>query len=359
MTARYALSGVPLAQLRFARALAGKGHEVEYLIGLVNAGSQAPVVPRVNVIDFGKARVLHLLFPLVRYFRQKKPDVVFTAGDHLNAVVLTAAMLSGSKAKISCSSRVTPFDTFSNQLFSKRWIHKWVMRLVMRRADALTCVSRDMVDQFRQVFPNSSHRCVYNIVDDAVSRQRMLEDVEEPWLADGGIHVIVAAGALEPWKGFGDLIRALSLIPIDLRPRLLLGDGPLRRELLSLVDQVGLQSCVKLVGYVENPLKYFRNASAFVLPSHVEGLPNVLVEAMMCGCTPVATNCPTGPTEVLQGGRFGYLVPVGDTAAMANAIAKALKSPIAAHDLEEAVAPFSETKVLQQHFRILGYSGEH
>jgi glycosyltransferase involved in cell wall biosynthesis len=151
----------------------------------------------------------------------------------------------------------------------------------------------------------------------------------------------------------------LSLVPIDLRPRLLQGDGSLRREFLGLVDQLGLQKFVKLVGYVENPLKYFRNANTFVLPSHVEGLPNVLVEAMMRGYTPVATGCPIGPREVLQGGRFGCLVPVGDPAAMANAIVNALESPIAVHALEEAVGPFSETKVLQHHFKTLGYCVKH
>jgi len=363
LTGRYALSGVPLAQMRFSRALARAGHNVDFLIGLVNACGMPPAPQNVRTIVLGKARVSSMLVPLVRYLKHHKPDVVFSAGDHLNAIVMLAAILAGSRAKISCSSRVTPFDTYSRVLLSKGWVLKWVMRAVMWRADVLTCVSRDMVLQYRQVIPNAPHRCIYNIVDDQQSRQRMMESVDDPWLLERIGPILVAAGTLEPWKGFGDLIRAMSLVPVEIGARLLvLGDGSLRDELRALIDKLGLQERVKLVGYVDNPLKYFKNASVFVLSSHVEGLPNVLVEAMMCGCTPVATDCPTGPREVLQNGKVGYLVPVGDEVAMAGAIVQAINAPTAVADLKEAIRPFSEKNVLMQHFALLGipsqYEGE-
>lgn len=359
ITGRYALSGVPLAQMRLARTLSRMGHDVDFLIGMVNAGSKAPAPQDVTMIVFAKARVSSLLLPLVRYFRKQKPDIVFSAGDHLNAIVLLAAMVAGSKAKISCSSRVTPFDTYSSVPGSKGWVLKWVMRAVMWRADALTCVSKDMVIQYRQVFRNAPHRCIYNIVDDEQSRVRMMESVDEPWFVKDEGPILVAAGSLEPWKGFGDLIRAMAHVPASIGARLLLlGDGSLRDELQRLVEQLGLQGRVKLVGYVENPLKYLKNADVFVLSSHVEGLPNVLVEAMMCGCTPVATDCPTGPREVLQDGKFGYLVPVGDEVAMADAIVKAIENPIPADQLQEAVRPFSEKNVLIQHFAMLCIPGK-
>ena len=89
----------------------------------------------------------------------------------------------------------------------------------------------------------------------------------------------------------------------------------------------------------------------------LDSMPNVLVEAMLSGCTPVATDCPTGPSELLQDGQFGYLVPVNDPAAMANAIKKALDSPIPKQSLDLAVAPFKEEVVLDRHFRLLGLSG--
>lgn len=355
MAGRYALSGVPLAQMRFARALAARGHDVDLLIGMVNPGNIPPTPAGVEVRVLGKHRVISMLVPLVRYFRRDDPDVVFSAGDHLNAIVLLAALIAGSKAKISCSSRVTPFDTYSNVPFSKGWILKLVMRAVMHKADALTCVSRDMVDQYRLVFRSSPHRSVYNIVDDAHSRRLMNESVDDPWLLQKQGPILVAAGSLEPWKGLSDLIVAMTHVPESRMAKLIiLGDGSLRGELQALIAELGLEGRVKLVGYVDNPLKYFRHADVFVLSSRVEGLPNVLVEAMMCGCTPVSTDCPTGPREVLADGKYGYLVPVADPVAMAAGIARAIDEPIPEHLLREAVLPFAEDTVIAKHFEVLG-----
>jgi glycosyltransferase involved in cell wall biosynthesis len=225
----------------------------------------------------------------------------------------------------------------------------------MPRADALTCVSEDMVKQYQRVFKNPPHVCVYNIVVDTESRRKMREPVNHPWLVHKTQPVLIAAGRLAPWKGFGDLIDAMVLLKNRRALRLLiLGDGPLRSALQEKIDDGGLSESVQLIGYVNNPLQYFSRSDVFILSSHVEGLPNVLVEAMLCGCTPVATDCPTGPREVLQDGKYGYLVPVQNPDALAAAIEQALDCPIPRAQLEEAIAPFEENRVIDRHFKILG-----
>ena len=355
ITPLFALSGVPLAQVRLARALAARGNAVDLVIGHILPGYEfeAPVGIRTAVLNCPNVR--SMLWPIIRYLRTEKPDVVFTAEDHLNTLVLIAAWLARSKAKITGSSRVTPFDTYSNTIFSKRWVLKQLARYVMKRADALTCVSQDMVVQYRKVFASPPHVCVYNIVDDTYSRNRMLEPVEHPWLRDNRMPVLVAAGRLAPWKGFVDLIEAVAILKNRRQFRLMiLGDGPLRNELQNLIQLRSLADTVELLGYVENPLKYFARADVFVLSSLVEGMPNVLVEAMMSGCTPVSTDCPTGPRELLQGGKYGYLVPMRDPQAMSAAIECALDNPISRTLLDEAVAPFEENRVIDRHFELLG-----
>ena len=355
IAARYAISGVPLAQLRFARALAASRHDVDLIFGLINPGYSLPEIDGINVRVMNKPRVMGMLAPLVRYFKEQDPDVVFSAGDHLNVIVLLAALISGSKAKISCSSRVTPFDTYSNIPFTKRWILKQFMRVVMSRANALTCVSKDMVEQYRLVFKSPPHVCIYNIIGDSHSQMRLSEAVDEEWFIDKTEPILVAAGSLVPWKGFSDLIVAMSELMKTKKAKLIiLGDGPLKVELQELINELQLQDVVKLIGYVDNPLKYFSHSDIFVLSSHVEGMPNVLVEAMMCGCTPVSTNCPTGPRELLQDGKYGYLVPVSDPIAMAVGIAQAIDCPISANLLDNAVKPFAEQEIIEQHFKILG-----
>ena len=357
ITPVFALAGVPLAQVRLAQSLAARGHAVDLLIGRVLDGYSFTPPKNVHTVIFNRRNVRSLVWPLVQYLRNGKPDVVFSAEDHLNTIVLFAALLSDSSAKISCSSRVTPFDTYSSRIFSKRWILKQASRSVMGRADALTCVSKDMVHQYRTLFKFSPHTWAYNIVSDDSTASRMQEHLDHPWFSSHDTPVLVAAGRLAPWKGFSDLIEAMVLVCAKRKVRLMiLGDGPLRSELQERIEFLGLESVIQLLGYVNNPLKYFSRADIFVLSSHVEGLPNVLVEAMICGCTPVATDCPTGPREVLADGRYGYLVEPRNPGSIANGILKSLDCRIPPQQLAEAVQPFTVDVVIERHFQLLGLS---
>lgn len=359
ITPIYTIAGVPLAQMRLARALARRGHDVDLVIGHIMEGYEFTPPGEVNCMVFGSMNVRSMLVPLTTYFKTTSLDAVFSAEDHLNAIVTLAKIFSGSTARISSSSRVTPFDTYSNHLFTKRWALKKLNHFLMGKADVLTCVSKDMVKQYQSVFKNSPHVCVYNIVSDGASAIRMQEAVDHPWLQPNAVPLIVAAGRLAPWKGFADLIDAMALVRADCQVRLLiLGDGPLRDDLQQRIAAHGLVNAVQLLGYVENPLKYFARADVFALSSHVEGLPNVLVEAMMCGCTPVATDCPTGPREVLEDGRYGYLVKPRDPRSIADGIIKALDCRIQQEYLAAAIRPFEEDAVIARHFELLGLS-EH
>lgn len=355
IVARYAITGVPLAQARLASTLAERGHEVDLIIGFVAEGLPVPEIDGLTVIHLNRPKARHILFDMVRYLKNEKPDVVFSAEDHLNAIVIASVILSGSKTKITGSSRVNPFDTYSRKILSKRWLLKRIMGALMWRANVLTCVSKAMVDQYRTLFRNPPHVCVYNIVDTPAARARIAEPVNHPWFGQRTVPTMVAAGQLGPWKGFSDLISAVHIVAQKKPVRLaIFGDGPQRAELQAQIDQLGMGEIISLEGHVANPLKYFAHADVFVLSSHFEGMPNVLIEAMMAGCTPVATDCPTGPREILESGRYGYLVPVQDPIALAAGIEKALSNPISSKVLGEAIKPFQEDAVLAEHFRLLG-----
>lgn len=354
ITPRFAIAGVPLAQIRFAGALSRAGHDVEMLVGFIEPDFQFLKPDGIQIRNLEKENVRGMLISICKYLLEQKPDIIFSAEDHLNCIVLIAAILTRSRVKISGSSRVTPFDTYSNLPFSKGWLLKNIAKLVMHRADALTCVSKEMIAQYHEVFIDPPHQCIYNIVVDSQASQKMLEEVAHPWINNSDIPLLVAAGKLSPWKGFHDLIYAVKELDeiIDLR-LLILGDGPLRKELNNLIHELGLQDKIALLGFVNNPLKYFFQADIFVLSSHVEGLPNVLVEAMMCGCTPVATDCPTGPKEVLQNGEYGYLAETKNPSSIAKQIKLAIENPIAPSKLREAITPFHESEVLSNHFKSL------
>jgi len=134
---------------------------------------------------------------------------------------------------------------------------------------------------------------------------------------------------------------------------ILIGDGPEKQNLLEQINELGLSSSIDLIGFQSNPLKFFAHSDVFVLSSYAEGLPNVLVESMMCGCTPVATNCVTGPREVLQDGEYGYLVPLKSPQEMSKAIITAVDNPISPQNLSKAIEPFKTKNVLNRHFKLL------
>jgi glycosyltransferase involved in cell wall biosynthesis len=179
------------------------------------------------------------------------------------------------------------------------------------------------------------------------------EPVDHPWFAPGEDPVVLSAGRLTRAKDFPVLIRAFSRVYASRRCRLMvLGEGEERGALEALIDDLGLKQCVSLPGFVRNPFAYMRRAAVFVLSSAWEGLPGALIQALACGVPVVATDCENGPREILQDGRFGRLVPVGDVPALANAILAAVDGPRPIIT-QEAWSPFSQDAGVDAYLRII------
>jgi len=353
--ARYSHSGVPLAQIRLAKAFLRRGYVIEFVIGYVPDYLEAPIIDGATVINLDMQRTFKLFPSIVSCIKNFQPDVIFTAEDHLNTIVAMAAIAARSKAKISASSRISPYRTYSDKIFSKNWILKYSNILLRKRIDALVCVSEDMVKDYKAIFGETRHQCIYNMAYDNDTLKKISEPVDDLWITDKSTPLIVTAGRLCPGKGFPDLINAVNILkkekPIKLA---ILGEGDFRPELEALINELELGDTVRLLGFQKNPLKFFKQADVFALSSYFEGLPNVLVEAMAAGCTLVSTDCPTGPREVLQDGKYGYLVPMHDPKSMADAIKEALDNPISLELTKEAIKPFTEESVIRKHQQTLG-----
>ncbi|MEK6258961.1 MAG: glycosyltransferase [Planctomycetota bacterium] len=175
--------------------------------------------------------------------------------------------------------------------------------------------------------PESHVRTHYNLVDferlDNLSAEFVPDVPRDPFL-------IVTGGRLDPLKGQRFLLDAVRIL-VNERGRsvrlVVLGQGPLRNELLQFIRLHKLDSHVTLAGFVPNPQPWYRHARLFVLPSLCEGLPNALLEAVACGTPVLATDSPGGTSEILDGGRCGRLVPPGDGTVLANAIADCMDHP--------------------------------
>jgi glycosyltransferase involved in cell wall biosynthesis len=126
-----------------------------------------------------------------------------------------------------------------------------------------------------------------------------------------------------------------------------------RSRLKNLIRKLGIQDRVDLPGFVDNPFPYYEEASLFVLSSVYEGFGNVIVEALACGCPVVSTDCPSGPQEILEGGKWGRLVPVNDVEALAEAMWETLADPPDPEPLRRRADAFSVEAAVEAYERVL------
>jgi glycosyltransferase involved in cell wall biosynthesis len=196
-------------------------------------------------------------------------------------------------------------------------------------ADAIVAVSKGVADDLAGAarLPRDRIKVIYNPVVTEVLFRKAEEPLEHPWFLPGCPPVILGVGRLTAAKDFPTLTRAFARVRESQSARLLiLGEGKERDSLEKLVRELGLERDVSMPGFVDNPYAYMRRSSLFVLSSAWEGLPTVLIEAMACGCQVISTNCPSGPEEILDGGKYGELVRVGDAEAMSSAMLRALSN---------------------------------
>lgn len=152
------------------------------------------------------------------------------------------------------------------------------------------------------------------------------------------------------------MLRALVLLPPDVR-LVIFGEGRQRRRLSALAEHLGIAERIALPGFSDNPFAHVARADAFVLSSRFEGSPNALLEALAVGTPAIATDCPSGPREILGDGRYGPLVPIGDPRALADAILATLENPPAAALLDQAAERYALDRAVRAYLLTMGLAG--
>lgn len=309
----------------------------------------------VNVINLKSKSVLRSLPALVRYLRLEEPDVLLSTLHYANLVALTARRLAGGKTRVFLRE-ANMLSVGNTDGFKMRTILALVKRLYPW-ADAVIGVSQGVSNDVRSFVPMPEQKVytVYNpVVTNELYRQRE-EAVDHPWFESSG-EVILGVGRLTEQKDFSTLIRAFAKLRLEREAKLIiLGEGEQRDALQALVAELDLSKHVDMPGFVNNPFAFMRHASVFVLSSAWEGLPGVLIQALACGCPVVSTDCPSGPREVLEQGRYGELVPVGDAVAMAQAIVNTLNKPLESAKLEERAQAFSVASSTKAYLDIFNF----
>ena len=377
--------GAERVVLDLARAFSQSGHLVDLVLSRLRGELVSDVPDSVRIVELGTPRpaisILSLLrlpvdtwsailpalarkplkkvrsLPrLERYLVEERPDVLMASTDIPNLLALWAARLARAETRvfvkqdISLAQRVKK-ATSPLERKLPRLIRRWYPR-----ADGIIAVSAGVADELVQVadVPREKIRVIYNPVDLRRIATLAAEAIDDPWFRPGEPPVLVAAGRLHKQKDYPTLFRAFSRARARTKLRLvILGEGEERPQLEALSRELGLSEDVRLLGFQRNPYAYMARATAFVLSSVYEGLPTVLIEALACGCRVVSTDCPTGPSELLEGGRYGRLVPVADDAALAEGILATLHAPRSAEQLRRKAESFSIETVADSYLRLL------
>lgn len=351
--------GAERVMLNLATGFTGKGHAVDLILAKTTGPYVAWIPRSVRLVElhhlhFGALETLAGLPALVRYLRHERPDALLS-GLHANIVALWARRLAGVPQRVVISEH----STFSHQNQQLRHSYSRLMLRLVRRfyssADCIVAVSGGVADDLGQVarIPRDRIEVIYNPIVTPELRRKAQDRLTHPWFAAGEPPVILGAGRLAPAKDFPTLIQAFARVRETCPARLLiLGEGEERPRLEYLVRRLSLEKDVSLPGFVPNPYPYMVQAKLFVLSSRWEGLPTVIVEALFCGTPIVATDCPSGPREILKGGQYGQLVPVGDVASLTQAIRAGLEGRTP-HAPNESWQPFELEAAVNQYMSIL------
>ena len=328
-------------------------------VNLALASAHGPyleeVAAGVRVIDFGASGVLRSLPKLARHLRTERPDVMLSGLDHANVIAMLARVAAGNGTRCVISMRSVPTAVYREARSVRGWLLLQLIKVAYPFADAIVANSEAVASDLSQLLHITRSRLhvVYNPLNASWIEKSSREEVDHAWCAAGAPPIVLGVGNLGVLKDFQTLIRAFSIVRSTRDCRLvILGEGPQREELERLIYELGLERDVHLTGFVGNPFGWMRRATVFVSASLTEGCPNALMQALACGTSVISTDCVGGSAEVLQSGKWGHLVAVGDYRAMADAIAKTLEATIHP-DVRQRANDFAHDRIARQYLQIL------
>lgn len=350
--------GAERMMLHLAVEFAERGHTVDLILSEASGSYLEQVPSFVNIVDLGASRVIMSLPGLVRYLNNNRPVALLAAMSHANLVALWARRLSSNDTRIVISERNTLSVDTANAPQARARIIPTLARWFYGMADGITAVSTDVADDLAEAtrIPRDRIHVVYNPTVTPQLLKKADEPVDHVWFQEQAhsAPLILSAGRLAPQKGFSALIRAVAKLQEHIPARLvILGEGEQRQELTVLIEELGLADSVSLPGFTQNPYAYMKRADVFALSSRWEGFPNVLVEAMACGCPVVSTDCPGGSREILQDGHYGMLVNIDDPDAMANALRRTLEQPRESAAVQNRANEFSVARIADYYLNLL------
>lgn len=351
------IGGIGKMRVHLMRELVKRGYKVDLIIQDLSS----PLLKRLpSAVFIHRVKTTHSLWSipgLAQYLISRRPVGVITDRLRLNAGVYRTAVLTGKRPRLILSfhNPISVKLASFNEARRRKYLEK--LRAALERNYKIVAVSngvaRDLMEHAG--YPSEKITVVHNPVIVPEMDTMAEEPVDHPFYKEG-IPVVVTAARMTEQKDFDTLLKAFRGVRDQMECRLvILGKkGRYYSSIMDLVRKLQLETDVAMLGFQLNPYKFISKASVFVLSSRWEGFGNVLVEALSVGTPVVATDCPVGPREILEGGRLGRLVPVGDVEEMKKAIIEAISLPLKMNTLKQSVAKYKVDVSADGYLKALG-----
>ena len=348
--------GAERVMINLANGFIACGLSVDLVLVYKEGPYLQQLAPEIKVIELSASKLITSVFGLANYLQQSQPEVLLTALEDTNIVAICASWLAKVKTRVYVTVHNNLSQESLNATNLKRKYVPRIIRWFYPHCDRVIAVSQGVADDLGNfgIAPEQI-KVIYNPIFQPDLPQKAAEPIDFPWLEASNSPVILGVGRLEAQKDFLTLVKAFAQVKTQVPARLLiLGEGSQKQELMDLASSLGLSEAdITFPGFVDNPFAYMQRASVLAMSSTWEGFGNVLVEAMGLGTSVVATDCPSGPAEILAAGEYGQLVPVKDPQAMANAIFKTLQNPLASDILRQRAEEFSLAKSVAAYCQVM------
>ena len=342
--------GAERVALTLVNALVAHGHELDLIVTQDGGELERLLDPEVRLFNLGALRLRNVLWPLMRYFKERRPDAVHVSMWPLTVVAIIASRLAASRHRLVLSDHAVLSQHYPPRVRSALHL---TTRIFYPLADARVAVSggaaRDLAGLSR--LNKTMFEVIANPIDFPAELQHV-EHVEALWGA--AQKRILTVGALVPVKEHAFLIRAFRLLPENLSARLVVvGTGPLEQELREEAAACGVSDRVTFAGYALDPWPFYASADLFVLGSREESFGNVLVEALFAGLA-IVSAASIGAAEVLEHGKYGMIVESRAPRQFAEAVEKALAAPPNKRALRRRAIDLSGGSILKYQRLLLG-----
>ncbi|MFD1600086.1 glycosyltransferase [Halobellus rarus] len=354
------VGGAEQVTVDIVNGLAARGQDVELIISHATGELLPKVSDEVRVTILGSTRlpvvgiVAHVP-ALARYLRRVEPAAIFPQMTHASVTCLAARRLVDVETAVFPTKHCAFGE--SDEVTLKSEALRRLATALFPTADGIIGVSRGVADSLIEKMDLDPDRVsvLHNPVEIESIRERANQPVDHEWVEDDDVDIVLFVGRLERQKDLETWLRTFARVQEqnpDTRG-IVAGKGSQREALQSLAAELGIEDVVSIPGYVENPYRFMHKASTFLLTSRYEGLPTVIIEALACGCPVVATDCPSGPREILAEGEYGQLAAVGDVDGLADAVVQTLADPLPAAVLRGRAENFAPDPILDEYERFI------